>query len=112
LAVSKKCITFAADKFNKQKFDTMKYYDSNSEIKTVEDVNNFFSHVVDELGISIHPDDSFEDYINFETNEQVLPADKCKVYNRIMEQCFDVCDKNDVDIYEIGLNKVMAQMQN
>ena len=41
-------------------------YNIDSHIKSVEDVNTFFHHIVSERKVNFHPDDMFEDYVSCE----------------------------------------------
>jgi hypothetical protein len=76
------------------------------EIKRVGDVRTFFAELYAE-GVSFHPDDLFEDYINMKTGEPCYTADEAKLRNLLMEQAFEVCKKEDVDIYEVGMDLFM-----
>ena len=33
------------------------------------------------------------------------------MYNRLMDESFDVCEKDNVDIYEIGLAELQPNME-
>ena len=61
-------------------------YTNNSRITTINDVENFATHLVKDCNISFHPDDDFADYINIENQ------DKIALYNRLNDECFDVCE--------------------
>lgn len=81
----------------------MRQYTGVDHISTVEDVEMFFDHIVKERKINFHPDNNFEDYVCIETHEPSFTPDECKLYNRLMEDCFCICDQTNVDIYEIGI---------
>lgn len=83
----------------------MEYY-ADSHLQTVKDVETFFRHLVFERKVNFHPDDVFESYVNTETKEPSFSSPQCDVYNRLMDESFEVCDKEGVDIYEIGLNEL------
>ena len=70
------------------------------KISTLSDVEMFAALIKDELGLGFHPDDPFEDYINIETGEQTYSAEDARLRNELIEQAFDVCDKQGKDIYE------------
>lgn len=70
-------------------------YTNNSRITTINDVENFATHFVKDCNISFHPDDDFADYINIENQ------DKIALYNRLNDECFDVCEGANADIYQI-----------
>lgn len=46
-----------------------------NDIKTVEDVKLFAKQIIGE-GVSFHPDDDFNDYVNFKTNEPCIQRKK------------------------------------
>lgn len=78
-------------------------YDSASSIKSVEDVETFFNYLVKDLRLNFHPDDSFDNYINIETNEPSFKVEECALYDRLMDESFAVCEREGADIYGIGL---------
>ena len=78
-------------------------YNINSQIKTINDVEAFFQHLVSERSLSFHPDDRFEDYISCDDGSNIFSEKECAIYNRLMDECFEVCEKNGADIYAIGL---------
>lgn len=83
-------------------------YNKESHIATVKDVEVFFNHLLEERKVSFHPDDDFADYVNMETGEPTFTPDEVLLYNRLMDESFEVCEKNNVEIYELGLNKLLA----
>ena len=72
-----------------------------NNINSVRDVEIFASQLVNDENLSFHPDDNFSDYINFETNKFIYSDEKAVLLNKMMEQCFEVCLKQNVDIYEL-----------
>lgn len=81
-------------------------YTKESHIKSVKDVETFFHHIVFEMKINFRPDDSFEDYLDIHTKEASFSSDECNIYNRLMDEAFEVCERDRVDIYEIGMNEL------
>ena len=79
-------------------------YNRESKIATVDDVKEFFHYLVFERRVEFHPDDRFEDYVTRENYQNTFSSDECAVYNRLMDESFEVCKKNRVDIYVMGLN--------
>jgi len=71
-------------------------------IKNTEDVKKFAVQLIGE-GVSFHPDDDFADYVNFKTGEPCYSGRKSALRNRRMAECFEVCSKENTDIYEIML---------
>jgi len=76
------------------------------EIKTIEDVKTFFEELLAE-GLNFHPDDPFEDYINYETKEPTYTEEKAALRNNLLEQAFDVCENEGEDIYELCIEIFM-----
>ena len=78
-------------------------YNANSHIMTVKDVETFFHHIVFERKVNFHPDDMFEDHVSCAGGINTFTLGECAVYNRLMDESFAVCKKEEIDIYEIGL---------
>lgn len=85
-------------------------YNSYSNIKTVKDVEAFFHHIVFERKVNFHPDNMFEDYVSCEGGINTFTIDECAIYNRLMDECFRVCDNEGVDIYSIGLKELQTAL--
>ena len=85
-------------------------YTSESHIKSVKDVEIFFHHIVSERKVNFHLDDMFEDYVSCEGGINTFTLDECAIYNRLMDESFAVCKKDDVDIYEIGLVELQTAL--
>ena len=85
-------------------------YTAASHINSVKDVEAFFHHLVDERKVNFHPDDDFANYICLGDKTPPFSAAEVTVYNRLMDESFDVCDKADVDIYDIGFNELTKDM--
>lgn len=85
-------------------------YTATSHIVSVQDVEVFFHHLVDERKVNFHPDDDFANYICLEDRTPSFSAEEVVVYNRLMDESFDVCDKAGIDIYDIGFNELTKGM--
>ena len=72
-----------------------------TRIETIQDVKDFAEYikVVDNAAIS--PSDSFSEYANYKTLEPTYTKDEAEARDKLMEQCFEVCDREGVDIYEL-----------
>lgn len=75
-------------------------YNKNSHINNVDDVRKFFHYIVEERNVNFNPDDMFRDYMLADGSNAFTP-EECEIYNRIVEEAFKICDKENVDIYEI-----------
>lgn len=80
-------------------------YNSNSHIESIEDVKAFFAYMIDDLGVNLHADTPFCEYINTEMGEPTFTAEECRLYDRLMQEAFDVCGKSGDDglIYDISI---------
>ena len=74
-------------------------YNEISHIKTPADVKVFFPHIVFEKHVSFHPDDAFADYVYFADTSPVF--NEHDLYNRLMDESFDACEKANSVIYSI-----------
>jgi hypothetical protein len=77
------------------------------EIITVEDRKTFFEELLAE-GLNFHPDDDFSNYINYETKEQTYTDDEIALRNQLLDQAFEICEKEGADIYELCIDIFMA----
>ena len=71
------------------------------KINTIEDVKLFAYQLVNEENLSFHPDDDFEDYINTVTGLPVFSKEEAERLNQLMNCCFDICEQNGADIYDL-----------
>ena len=82
-----------------------------SHITTVADVKAFFHHLVDERKLNFHPDDDFADYISLDDQTPTFSDEEVAVYNRLMDESFDICEAAGVDIYELALDEMQTIMK-
>lgn len=75
-------------------------YNKDSHINNVDDVRKFFHYIVEERNVNFNPDDMFRDYMLADGSNAFTP-EECEIYNRLVEKAFKICDKENVDIYEI-----------
>ena len=92
-----------------QLLNVMAKYTQESHITTVEEVKDFFHNIVYDLDINFHPDDDFKDYVSYETGERTMDDEQAELYNRLMDEAFEVCD--DGQIYEIGSELLFERLQ-
>lgn len=76
-------------------------------IQTIEDVKNLAKQIIVE-GVSFHPDDDFSDYVNIKTNKPCYTPEEAEIRNNLMNECFNICDKEGVDIYETMLEVTLT----
>ena len=87
----------------------MAKYNHNSHITTVEEVKEFFRHIVYDLDINFHPDDDFRDYVDRDGNRTMDDA-QAELYNRLMDEAFDACDGEEM-VYEIGYDLLQERLK-
>ena len=86
-------------------------YTKDSHITSVKEVESFFHHIVFERKVNFHPDDMFEEYVSCEGGINTFTLSECAIYNRLMDECFVVCENNAIDIYEIGLEELHSALR-
>jgi hypothetical protein len=73
------------------------------KIEKIADVESWFQYLIRDLNISIHPDNDFADYVNLETKEPTFSPEITEQLDTIMEGAFTVCNRENVDIYAVGI---------
>lgn len=71
-----------------------------TEILIPADVEMFMKQLVAE-GTNAHPDEDFHNYVNMDTGLPCYTPEEADVRNQLMEQCFDVCESNGLDVYSV-----------
>lgn len=79
-----------------------------TKILTIEDVKHFAKQLAAE-GLSFHADDDFNDYVNFTNNTPSYNKEDAELRNKLMNECFDVCEKEGLDIYEIIMEELLLE---
>ena len=79
------------------------YPDKNlpDKIETIQDVRDFAEYLRVVECVQICPDDSFLEYVNYATYKQTYTIEEADKRDKLMEQCFEVCEREKVDIYEL-----------
>lgn len=62
----------------------------------------FFHYLIEKESLNFHPDEDFTNYINLESELPSYTEEEAKFRNKLMEDCFTVCIRENVDIYSIG----------
>ncbi len=71
-----------------------------AKIETTEDVKAFAKQLIAE-NVSFNPDDDFNDYVNLKENKPTYTKKEADLRNDLMSRCFEVCEKEGVDIYDV-----------
>ena len=75
-------------------------YDWNYRINTVEDAWEFARFLVLDLQVEYNPGDDFGNYLD-ENGKPLFDEYEAELYNHISIDCFDICDKHNLDFMEI-----------
>ncbi|MBL7810931.1 MAG: hypothetical protein JNL57_01795 [Bacteroidetes bacterium] len=79
-----------------------------TQIKNPEDVSTFAKILIQE-GVSFHPDDDFESYINFKTGLPLYTPEEAQQRDMLMNACFTICEENGIDIYDHMLETFLIE---
>jgi len=79
-----------------------------TQIQTSDDVKAFAKQLIAE-GVSFHPDDDFNDYVYFKEDKPCYSKEEADLRNALMNNCFEVCEKEGVDIYELMLEVTLIE---
>lgn len=73
-----------------------------ASVQYLKDVKSFFNQLIQQESLNFHPDEDFQNYINLETMLPTYTEEEALLRNKLMEQAFMICEKNQADIYRIG----------
>ena len=79
-----------------------------TQITSKKDVVTFAKNLIAE-GVSFHPDDNFSDIVNNKTNKPTYTKSDAAKRNNLMNQSFEICEKEGVDIYELMLETTLTE---
>lgn len=79
-----------------------------TKIETADDVKAFAKQLISD-GVSFHPDDDFNDYVNFKENTPTYTKVEADLRNDVMNMCFEVCEKEGIDIYDTMLDVTLIE---
>jgi hypothetical protein len=79
-----------------------------TKILTIEDVKLFAKQIIAE-GVSFHPDEDFNDYVNVNDSKPYYSKVDADIRNAQMNNCFEVCEKAGVDVYDLMLEVVLVE---
>lgn len=77
-------------------------------INTTQDVQRFFEYIVYDLGINFHIDTPFSDYVYNYNDKPCFSKREALRLQVMMEKSFQVCESQNVDIYEIALDTLQS----
>ena len=79
-------------------------------IQTKSDVEEFISCLILEESLNFHPDEDFRNYVHVDTGLPSYTEAEAEVRNRLLDQCFDICEKHQTDIYQMGIEILFNQL--
>lgn len=79
-----------------------------TKVESLRDVREFAKNLIEE-GSNFHPDDDFSEYINYELGEPCYTHEEACLRNKLMEQCFAVCEKEGQDIYSYMMDILLEE---
>lgn len=83
------------------KYDTLKNMNLPKDITTIQDVKDFANYLVNVDHVNFNSDEDFRNYISYETLQPTYSEAEAVKRNNLMEQCFIICESEEVDIYEV-----------
>lgn len=78
------------------------------DINTTQDVQRFFEYIVYDLGINFHIDTPFSEYVYNYNDKPCFSNREALRLQVMMEKSFEVCESQNVDIYEIALDTLQS----
>jgi uncharacterized protein YpuA (DUF1002 family) len=75
-----------------------------NQVNTVTDIRKFFEEITNNYNIAFHPDNSFHDYVNLDTDMKIFSKTEADRLNRILMKCFIICANKNKDIYDLCLS--------
>jgi len=79
-----------------------------TQIQTIDDVKSFAKQIIAE-GVAFHPDEDFNNYVNFIENKPSYSKKEADLRNKLMSSCFKFCKKEGVDIYDVMLEVTLTE---
>jgi hypothetical protein len=77
-------------------------------LNTSQDVQRFFEYIIYDLGINFHVDTPFSDYVYNYNDKPCFTNKEALRLQIMMEKSFEICDIENVDIYELALNTLQS----
>jgi hypothetical protein len=81
------------------------------KVSDLRSVRKFFEELV-ENNVIFHCDESFHDYVNFETNENTFSFKQAEKLDELMNECFSICESKNKDIYELAMSVLLENIDN
>jgi hypothetical protein len=82
-----------------------------TSIQSILDVTAFFHQLIEQESLNFHPDEDFHNYINLETGLPSYSHMEAQLRNQLMFSSFEICEKESIDIYGIGIELLFKKLQ-
>jgi hypothetical protein len=79
----------------------------NTYINSTDEVKGFFSYLINDRKVNLNPDNNFDSYIDKDTRLATFTDYEVRLFNKMMDDCFDWCEDNGEDIYELCYDILM-----
>ena len=79
-----------------------------NSIYNIQDVITFSKELIAE-GCNFHPDDDFHNYVNVETENPSYSFEEAERRNKLMVQCFKICEDAKMDIYDVTMEVYLKE---
>lgn len=81
-----------------------------SSINSITDAETFFKQLILEENLNFNPDEDFRNYVHVDTGLPSYTEEEAEVRNHLLDQCFDICEKHQADIYQMGIEILFNQL--
>ena len=79
-------------------------------INTVNDVTEFFTHLLEVERLNFHPDEDFANYVPMDSDKPTFSESDIEQYNFLMGRAFEACKEKDIDIYQLAMDCLKQHM--
>ena len=81
-----------------------------NQIKNLSDVETYFKQLILEEKLNFHPEEDFRNYVLLDTGLSSYNEEEAELRNHLLDECFDVCERYQADIYQIGIEILFNQL--
>ena len=71
-------------------------------VNSIDDIKYFFQDIHVLYPFEWHPDDDFHFFMKQDDETRAFTDEEAEYLNKTMVECFQYCDNNDLDVYEIA----------
>ena len=74
------------------------------------DIWTFFNYLHNVDGVTFHPEEDFNVYVNGKTNKPTFTYEEAKKRNVLMDLCFEACSELGLDIFTIAMEAMRENL--